>query len=107
MGTSFSFYAQENGTQWFTDYNYEQNLRDFEFPQGHESIYTPNLKKKLEDYPDIPANNGIYAIDVSSGKATMIPLPSELPEVPTENGTYTFKCTKSAEGATYGWVLDT
>ena len=66
------------GTEEYVDYAESQGTRDVAIPVGHNSKYYADLKAKIEDIPDVPSTNG----------------------------TYTLKATRSASGVTYSWVSD-
>ena len=53
--------------------------RDVDIPVGQDSKYHTDLKAKLEEL-------------------------AKIPDVPSTNGTYTLKATRSASGVTYSWV---
>ena len=69
--------------------------RDVAIPVGHFSEYMNNLRAKLEMAPDSPENDGYYVVYHHDGINEYTPLiiPNELPDLPTEDGTYTLKCT--------------
>lgn len=67
-----------DGTEEMIDYLVEQGDRDVAIPVGHETTYLPDLRKKLEDLPQIPP-------------------------APTTDGTYTLTATVSGGTATYSW----
>ena len=64
------------GTEEYVDYAESQGTRDVAIPVGHNSKYYADLKSKIENIPDVPSTNG----------------------------TYTLKATRSASGVTYAWV---
>lgn len=64
------------GTEEYVDYVESQGTRDVAIPVGHNSKYHADLKAKIENIPDVPS----------------------------ANGTYTLKATRSASGVTYSWV---
>ena len=55
--------------------------RDVDIPAGQDSKYHTDLKAKLEEL-------------------------AKIPDVPSSNGTYTLKATRSASGVEYNWVSD-
>ena len=64
------------GTEEYVDYAESQGTRDVAIPVGHNSKYYADLKAKIEDIPDVPS----------------------------ANGTYTLKATRSASGVAYNWI---
>lgn len=64
------------GTEEYVDYAESQGTRDVAIPVGHNSKYFADLKSKIENIPDVPS----------------------------ANGTYTLKATRSASGVTFAWV---
>ena len=67
------------GTEEYIDAGVEAGTRDVAIPVGHESKYYLDIKGKVEQ---------LYGI----------------PEVPSTNGTYTLKATRSNSGVAYSWV---
>ena len=43
-------------------------------PVGHDSLYLPDLKNKLEIAPDSPITDGVYLVSRSSGTNVYIPI---------------------------------
>lgn len=77
--------------------------RTVAIPVGHDTEYMNNLKAKLEMAPDSPDGDGDYVVRQTNGENSYVPLMKELPNVPSEDGTYTLKCTVSSGTATLGW----
>lgn len=88
------------GTEQFID------ERDVPVPVGHDSRYLPDLKAKLESAPNNPSTNGKYFLQYQNGETTYVPVPSEVPEAPSEDGTYVLKATVSGGTATLSWVAE-
>lgn len=90
------------GTEEFVDAGVEAGTRDVAIPVGHNSLYQPNLRAKLEMVPESPEDEGYYVVYHHDGINEYVPLiiPQELPELPTEDGTYTLKCTVASGSAT-------
>lgn len=95
------------GTEQYVDYSYSQGTRDVEIPVGHNTLYSANLRAKLEMMPNSPSNgNGDYVVRQTDGINAYVPLviPSELPNAPTVEGTYYLEATVDGEGnVTYAW----
>ena len=95
------------GTEQYVDYSYAQGTRDVEIPVGHNTLYSANLRAKLEMMPNSPSNgNGDYVVRQTDGINAYVPLviPSELPNAPTVEGTYYLEATVDGEGnVTYAW----
>lgn len=84
--------------------------RDVAIPVGHVSQYQANLRAKLEMAPNSPDGDGDYIVRQTNGQNEYVALTfpaDELPAAPTDNGTYTLKCTVSGSSTTYAWVADT
>ena len=90
------------GTEEFVDAEVAAEARDVAIPVGHNSLYQPNLRAKLEMVPEAPEDDGYYVVYHHDGINEYVPLiiPQELPELPTEDGTYTLKCTVASGSAT-------
>ena len=90
------------GTEEYVDAGVEAGDRDVAIPVGHNSLYQPNLRAKLEMVPEAPEDDGYYVVYHHNGINEYVPLiiPQELPELPTEDGTYTLKCTVANGSAT-------
>ena len=88
------------GTEEFVD------TRDVPIPVGHDSRYLPDLKAKVESAPNNPSTNGKYFLQYQNGEATYVPVPSEVPEAPTTDGTYVLKATVTSGTATLSWVAE-
>ena len=97
------------GTEEFVDYGVAQSTREVAVPVGHNSIYVPNLRAKLEMAPNSPDGDGDYIVRQSNGENEYVPLviPNELPDMPTSNGTYTLQATVSGTTKTLSWVSAT
>lgn len=94
------------GTEAYVDYAESQGTRDVAVPVGHNTVYQPNLRAKLEMAPDSPDSNGDYIVRHANGENSYVPLviPQELPTAPSANGTYTLKATVSNGTVTYSWT---
>lgn len=90
------------GTEEFVDAGVAAETRDVAIPVGHNSLYQPNLRAKLEMVPEAPEDEGYYVVYHHDGINEYVPLiiPQELPELPSEDGTYTLKCTVASGSAT-------
>lgn len=94
------------GTEEFVDVGIAGGDRDVAIPAGHVTLYPPNLRAKLEMAPNAPAADGDYIVRKASGLNSYVPLPKELPALPSVDGTYTLKCTVTDGTATVSWVSD-
>ena len=94
--------------QWVDNWGTEEfvDTRDVPIPVGHESRYLPDLKAKVESAPNNPSTNGKYFLQYENGQATYVPVPSEVPQTPSEDGTYVLKATVSSGTATLAWVTE-
>ena len=82
--------------------------RDVAIPVGHESQYSANLRAKLEMAPDSPSGgDGDYLVRQTSGENEYVKYVSPVPTLPSEDGTYSLKCTVSGSTKTLSWVADT
>ena len=94
------------GTEEYVDYAYSQGTRDVQIPVGHNTLYSANLRAKLEMMPDSPSNgNGDYVVRQLDGINSYVPLviPSELPTAPSLDGTYKLVCHVSDGVVEYAW----
>lgn len=81
--------------------------RDVAIPVGHESQYSANLRAKLEMAPDSPSDgDGDYLVRQTSGQNEYVKYVSPVPALPSEDGTYSLKCTVSGSTKTVAWVAD-
>lgn len=80
--------------------------RDVAIPVGHDTTYRNNLRAKLEMAPESPDGDGDYLLRQTSGQNEYVLLEKELPSLPTEDGTYTLKCTVSGSTKTLTWESD-
>lgn len=87
------------GTEEYVD------TRAVAIPVGHDTLYQPNLRAKLEMAPDSPDGNGDYIVRHTNGTNEYVKHIG-LPTPPTTNGTYTLKCTVSGSTVSYAWVAD-
>ena len=94
------------GTEEFIDSAVASGSRDVALPAGHETDYYPNLRAKLEMSPNAPDSNGDYLMRHNNGVNTYVEYTSPIPAVPSGDGTYTFKATRSGTTITYNWVAD-
>ena len=97
------------GTEEYVDFAESQGTRDVSVPVGHETVYAPNLRAKLETAPDSPPADGDYIVRQTNGENAYVQLviPQELPDVPEENGTYNLQVSVSSGTATLSWVSAT
>ena len=94
------------GTEEYTDYGVVQNTREVAVPVGHVTLYVANLRAKLEMAPESPDGDGDYVVRQTNGINEYIPLviPQELPDFPTDNGTYRLQVVVSGSTKTLSWV---
>lgn len=94
--------------QIVNDFGTEEYIdsRAVAIPVGHETVYQPNLRAKLEMSPDSPESNGDYLMRHTNEGNSYTPYISPIPTVPTTDGTYTLKATVSSGQATLAWILD-
>ena len=85
-----------------------ETLNDVVIPVGHDTMYNPNLRAKLEMAPNSPDGDGDYIVRQTNGENSYVQLviPSELPTAPSSDGTYVLKCTVSSGVATLSWVSE-
>ena len=88
------------GTEEFVD------SRAVPMPVGHDALYQANLRAKLEMAPDSPDGDGDYIVRQTDGLNEYVLLEKELPTLPSEDGTYSLKCTVSGGTAVRSWVAD-
>lgn len=90
------------------DFGTEEYVTDSIVPVGHNTKYASNLRAKLEMAPESPSGNGDYIVRQSNGTNTYVPLviPTELPSMPADDGTYVLKATKSGTTVGLAWVAD-
>ena len=84
----------------------QSNPRDVAIPVGHDTTYRNNLRAKLEMAPESPSGNGDYILRQTNGQNEYVALEKELPTLPTEDGTYSLKCTVSGTTKTLAWEAD-
>ena len=80
---------------------------DVKIPVGHNTNYANNLRAKLEMAPESPSGDGDYIVRQTSGQNAYVPLVfpvSDLPAVPTTDGTYNLQVSVADGTATYSWV---
>lgn len=96
------------GTEEYVDYGYYTGTRDVSIPVGHTTLYSANLRAKLEMSPNSPNGDGLYALRQTGGINTYeeIIFPTELPSAPTSDGTYRLVCTVADGVATYSWTAN-
>lgn len=96
------------GTEEFVDAAVEANERDVAIPVGNETVYKANLRAKLEMAPDSPDGDGDYIVRQRNGQNVYIPLVDvkELPDFPSNDGSYKLRCTVTDGTATLSWVSD-
>ena len=92
------------GTEEFVD----AATRDFDMPVGHNTVYQPNLRAKLEMTPNSPDGDGDYLVRQTNGvnEYVLFSEVKELPDAPTTDGTYVLKCTVADGTATLSWVSE-
>ena len=100
--------APYEAEQWVDNFGTEE-YETTGIPVGHDTRYPVNLKAKLEMLPNSPDGDGDYIMRQSNGMNAFIPYAEvkELPDMPTENGTYLLQDVKTASGVTLSWVSDT
>ena len=103
------------GTEYLTDYAYENGTRDVEIPVGHNTFYPYDLKAKLEMAPNSPDSSGDYIVRQTNGtneyvaigdNATIQSLLARVPQVPTEDGNYVLKTVVTGGVAVTQWVAE-
>ena len=100
------------GTEEFVD----AATRDFEMPVGHNTVYQPNLRAKLEMSPNSPDSAGDFIVRQTNGTNEYVPvsdnsiisgLTTRCPACPTDtDGTFVLKATVSGGAVTYSWVSE-
>ena len=70
-------------------------------------MYQANLRAKLETVPNLPEANGLYLVKYENGDAVYQQYVSPVPTLPTEDGTYSLKCTVADGTASLSWIADT
>ena len=91
----------QNVDNWGTEEYVDE--RDVAIPVGHNTKYLPDLKAKLESAPNAPSSDGDYLVRHANGVNNYVQYTKELPDVPSTNGTYALKATRTASGVTYSW----
>ena len=89
------------GTEEYVD------SRTVPIPVGHDTMYQANLRAKLETVPNLPEANGLYLVKYENGDAVYQQYVSPVPTLPTEDGTYSLKCTVADGTASLSWIADT
>lgn len=95
--------------QIVNDFGTEEFVIDSEIavpiPVGHDTDYPINLVAKLEMVPNSPDGDGDYIVRQVNGENEYVPLviPSELPPMPTANGTYKLIVTVANGTPTLAW----
>lgn len=89
------------GTEEYVD------SRTVPIPVGHDTMYQANLRAKLETVPNLPEANGLYLVKYENGDAAYQQYVSPIPTLPTEDGTYSLKCTVADGTASLSWIADT
>ena len=89
------------GTEEYVD------SRTVPIPVGHDTMYQANLRAKLETAPNLPEANGLYLVKYENGDAAYQQYISPVPTLPTEDGTYSLKCTVADGTASLSWIADT
>ncbi len=92
------------GTEEYEDAGVAAGTRDVAIPVGHDSVYLPNLRDKLEAAPDSPSADGLYLMKRENGVNSYVQYLGELPADPTEDGTYSLVCTVADGTATLSWA---
>lgn len=91
------------GTEEYVD------TRTVPIPVGHETVYSPNLRAKLEMAPNSPADgDGDYIVRHTGGENEYVKLviSNELPTAPTTDGSYHLKVTVANGTPTLTWEAD-
>lgn len=94
--------------QIVNDWGTEEYVTESIVPVGHDTLYQPNLRAKLEMAPNSPDGDGDYIVRQTDGENFYVPLeiPTELPAAPTTDGNYKLRVSVSGGTATYSWVSD-
>ena len=82
-------------------------ITQLKFQAGNKACELINkiFRNKLNDSYDIEEAGKVLQID-EKGKVVPASPPTGLPTAPSEDGTYTLKCTVADGEVTYSWVLD-
>lgn len=84
----------------------EEYVTEGVIPIGHTTKYPVNLRSKIEVEPNSPTSDGLYLMQRDSGVNTYVPYISDVPSLPSENGTYSLKVTVSGSTKTVSWVSE-
>lgn len=98
-----------NEVQICDDFGTEEFVSTSIVPVGHVTDYPANLRDKLQHLPDLSDSDGVYAILQSNKQMSLTTIPTavaELPEAPTEDGSYVLKATVSNGAVTYAWEAE-
>ena len=95
------------GTEYLADRVYDAGNRDVAIPYGHVSAYLLDLKAKLEVAPEAPETDGRYRMRRENGINKYERDESDLPSLPTADGTYRLTVTVLDGVATLSWVSAT
>lgn len=89
------------------DFGTEEYVSNTIVPVGHNTKYTANLKAKLEMSPNSPDGDGDYIVRQTNGMNVYVPLEKvkELPDAPSEDGTYLLKATVTNGTAVLSWEV--
>lgn len=102
------------GTEEYVDYGYYQGTRDVEVPVGHTTLYSANLRAKLEMQPNSPDSSGDYLVRQTNGlneyvsvssNSIISGLSARCPSCPADtDGNFVLKAVVSDGSVTYSWV---
>lgn len=98
-----------NEVQICDDFGTEEFVSTSIVPVGHVTEYPANLRDKLQHLPDLADSDGVFAILQSNKQMSLTTIPTavaELPEAPTEDGSYVLKATVSNGAVTYAWEAE-
>lgn len=98
--------SSPDGTEEYVDPRVEAGTIPFAIPTGHETKYLQNLRQKLDDLPFAPSEYGDYLVRVSTDGIAFIPFANgtQIPTIPTSDGTYDLVATVSNGAITLSWV---
>jgi len=89
------------------DFGTEQYVGTSLVPIGHDTSYPANLRDKLQHLPNNADADGRYVIQQTNKQMSLVLSGEELPDMPTEDGTYHLRCIVSDGEPTLSWVSDT
>ena len=101
-------------SDWGVEEFVDAATRDFDMPVGHNTVYQPNLRAKLEMSPNSPESSGDYLVRQTNGlneyvsvssNSIISGLSARCPSCPTDtDGNFVLKAVVSDGSVTYSWV---